>query len=359
MLDLLLHSQQKRRSLTLAAALALPFAAMCQPTTYSAGRVIVDSVEVIRLSSVSGAHKTEVSILPSAGNMAYEMMVNGKNIFSGLAAPSAPLKGRRAMTGNPLLAPWANRLDQQGFWANGKHYVFNPELGNVRSDQHNHPMHGLLSGSEWEVVAVRSDRRGAEVTSRFEFWKYPNLMAQFPFAHTIVMTYRLQDGALEVITRVENHSKEPMPLALGHHPFFQLYDAPRDEWRVHIPARDHFVVTPQLIPTGERKPVELPDPLSLAGRQLNDAFGNLVRDASGRAEFWVEGKREKISVIFGPKYPVAVVWAPPNRGLICFEPMAAVTNGYNLAHAGLYNELQSVPPGGVWQESFWIKPTGF
>ena len=26
---------------------------------------------------------------------------------------------------------------------------------------------------------------------------------------------------------------------------------------------------------------------------------------------------------------------------------------------GIYKELQSIPPGGTWQESFWIKPSGF
>ena len=31
----------------------------------------------------------------------------------------------------------------------------------------------------------------------------------------------------------------------------------------------------------------------------------------------------------------------------------------NLAQKGLYKELQSVPPGGVWESSFWIRPRGF
>ena len=31
--------------------------------------------------------------------------------------------------GVPFLAPWANRVDGDGFWANGKRYVFNSELG--------------------------------------------------------------------------------------------------------------------------------------------------------------------------------------------------------------------------------------
>jgi hypothetical protein len=30
-----------------------------------------------------------------------------------------------------------------------------------------------------------------------------------------------------------------------------------------------------------------------------------------------------------------------------------------MAPKGLYRELQSIPPGGTWQESFWVRPTGF
>ena len=47
------------------------------------------------------------------------------------------------------------------------------------------------------------------------------------------------------------------------------------------------------------------------------------------------------------------------QGFICFEPMAAITNALNMAQRGLYKELQSIPPGGVWKESFWIRPSGF
>ena len=39
--------------------------------------------------------------------------------------------------------------------------------------------------------------------------------------------------------------------------------------------------------------------------------------------------------------------------------MAGITNAMNLAHKGVYKELQSIKPGGTWQESFWIKPSGF
>ena len=181
------------------------------------------------------------------------------------------------------------------------------------------------------------------------------MMAQFPFAHTIEMTYRLHDGVLEVRTTLENLSADPMPVGIGYHPYFQIHDAPRDQWKVHLAARDHLALSKMLIPTGERKPVEFADPLPLAGVALDDVFGNLVRDSA----FSVEGAHQKISVLYGPKYTVAVIYAPPGRPFICFEPMSAITDAFNLAHAGIYKELQSIPPGSTWQESFWIAPTGW
>jgi aldose 1-epimerase len=150
-----------------------------------------------------------------------------------------------------------------------------------------------------------------------------------------------------------------MPVGIGYHPYFQLHDAPRDQWKVHLAARDHLMLSKMLIPTGERKPVEFPDLFPLAGVALDDVFGGLVRDPSDQATFSVEGAREKISVIYGPKYTVAVVYAPPGRPFICFEPMSTITDGFNLAQAGVYKELQSIPPGDVWRESFRIVASGF
>ncbi len=329
-----------------------------QAADYSARKLTIDSIEIVRLTDT--ARNIQVSVVPSIGNNAYEMLVNGKNVFWTPFANLAEFKAKPALCANPFLAPWANRIDKDSYFVNGRSYGFNLELGNLRRDPNGRPIHGLLLFSDaWEVVSLKADSTGAEVTSRLEYWRHPALMAQFPFAHTIEMTYRLKDGGLEVETAIENHAAEPMPVAIGYHPYFRLHDSPRDQWKVHLAARERMVLSELLIPTGERKPVDLPDPVSLATTQLDDVFGGLVRDASGRAAFSVTGKREKLSVVYGPKYNVAVVYAPPGREFICFEPMAAVTNAFNLAHAGAYKELQSIPPRQTWRESFWVIPEGF
>ncbi|MFX0065825.1 MAG: aldose 1-epimerase [Candidatus Hermodarchaeota archaeon] len=331
---------------------------MPQNVNYIAQEVLIDSIEVIQL--FDRRHHVQISIVPSIGNIAYEMKVHNKNILWMPFSNLQEFKTNPHLCGNPFLAPWANRLDQDAFYANKKKYLLNPKLGNFQRDANQKPIHGLLQFSpDWKVISLTADDQAASVTSRLEFWRFPELMAQFPFAHTIEITYRLQEGVLEVETLLENHSTQNMPVAIGYHPYFQLPDTPRDEWKVHLAAHDHLVLSEKLIPTGERRPVSLPDPLPLAGRELDDVFSNLIREKKDRTEFFVQGKKERISVIYGANYTVAVVYAPINRDFICFEPMSAITNGFNLAHNGIYKELQTISPQETWRESFWIQPSGF
>ena len=293
-------------------------------------------------------HLTTVRIATSFGNNAYSMIVHGVEILYKPAPDLETWRAEPATGGVPLLSPWANRLDQDAFFANGKKYLLNPGLGNLRYDANHLPIHGLvLFTSKWRVI--RSD--SSSVTSRLEPWREPDWMAQFPFAHAIEMTHRLQGGSLEVATTVENLSSEPMPLSLGFHPYFQLSDAPRDEWKVHLAARESVVLSDLLVPTGERRPVPFANPLTLAGNALDDVFTGLTG-----GEWVLKGKKQRIAVKFGPKFPVAVVYAPRDKSFVCFEPMAAETNAFNSKH---HAELQAIAPGSSWSESFFVTPTGF
>ena len=314
---------------------------------------------IVRLSD--GAHGVEVSVVPSIGNLAYEMKVHGRNILHFPYADIGEFAGRPMQCAIPLLAPWANRMTEEGFWANGKKYAFNLELGNVRGAL---PIHGLLGNSPlWHVTELAADADSAHVTSRLEFWKEPDLMAQWPFAHEYEMTYRLADGVLEVRLTVVNLSSQPMPLMVGFHPYYRIPDVPRDEWLAHIPAHQRVVADERHIPTGQYTPMDLPSPLPLKGRTLDDGFTDLDRDSTGRAHFSIEAAGRVVETLFGPKYPVAVVWepAPPPgqpRDFICFEPMTAVTSGVNLAHEGKRAALQTIPAGARWTESFWVRTSG-
>ncbi|PYS33110.1 MAG: hypothetical protein DMG14_32540 [Acidobacteria bacterium] len=86
----------------------------------------------------------------------------------------------------------------------------------------------------------------------------------------------------------------------------------------------------------------------------------------------VKGKHQQLEIVLGPNWRSIVIWSPnptatgrsgqggqSDPNFIAFEPMAGITDAMNLAHKGLYKELQSIPPSGTWDASFWIKPSGF
>src|SRR5499427_5037992 len=105
------------------------------------------------------------------------------------------------------------------------------------------------------------------------------------------MTHRLKDGVLEVTTTIQNMAAEPMPVAIGFHPYFRLSDSTRDEWTVSVGARTHWRLSSTKIPTGETEPIERlfanPRGVALKDYDLDDVFSDLVRDASGRASMSV------------------------------------------------------------------------
>ena len=339
--------------------LALPAVAH-SANSYRAERITDGGLAVVRLSDA--AHGVTLAIAPSLGNRAYELKVNGKNL---LYFPPPDLVsfrdgGAKQLNGIPFLAPWANRMADGGFWANNRRYRFNPDLGTMHLGPNGIAIHGMLTASPlWEVVDVNADEHSAHVTSRLQFWKYPDLMANWPFAHEYEMTYTLADGILEVRTKVVNLSARPMPLVLGFHPYFQIPDVARSEASVHIPAHKHVETDARLVATGELELANLADWIPLKDHTFDDGYTDLARESDGRAVFAVQAGSKKIEVLYGPQYQVAVIYAPRGTPFICFEPMAAITNGANLAHEGKYPELQTVAPGGTWQESFWVRASGF
>jgi len=374
--------------------------------------------ELVELTDATA--QMNVSVVWSMSN-AWRVQVKGKDLVR-TSAELADFKARPGFNGVPLLAPFANRLDETAFYANGKKYNFDLELGNVRGPI---PSTGYVNGSKaWQLVEVKADQRSAWVTCRLDFYKDPVYMAQFPFAHTITMTYRVSDGSLEVQTRLDNLSAEPMPVAVGFHPIFELPDGNRNDWTVSLDAKTHWIEIPQRLPTGETQPIEKffgSDRTAIELKKyalIDDVFTDLVRDANGRATMKLMYNGKELHVSLGPNYKTVLAWstplapagggarggggrgagqgapgapaaapapsgpfpvdpaqgvkvappavppaadapAPTGKGFIAFEPMVAITNALNLAHKGVYKELQTIAPGGSWQESFWITTKGY
>jgi aldose 1-epimerase len=320
--------------------------------------------DVVTLTDGRGA--VVVRVLTTAAN-AYQMTVKGEDVIRRTWNTLDDIRPQMGLNGVPLLWPYANRLDEQAFYANGQKYTFDAGLGNTGRGAI--PIHGFLTAANaWQLVDAKADATSAWVTMKLDFFRIPRYMKQFPFAHTLTMTYKVQEGGLEVHTRIDNLSDEPMPVAIGFHPYFQLTDSPREDWRISVGAKTHWLLDANTLPTGQTEPVTrlLPDPKNVLVKDvsLDDIFTDLERDEHGRATVSLNGKTQHLDVVIGLKFKTVLVLSRASdtragRGTVAIEPMAAISNALNLAQKGVYKDLESIPPRGSWEESFWIRPRGY
>jgi len=320
---------------------------------YSARDTALDGHRIIQLEDTET--DTRVSISPEFGNNAFEFRHRGHNYLWQPTDGFQAFYGKRALFGVPFLSPWANRLDQDSYWVNDAQFTVNRNLGNIRDDQNHKPIHGLMIYQSWQVDRLSADTTAACSRCSFRFSGKPHLMAQFPFAHRLEMTHMLRDGRLHVRLRLENECEEMLPVAIGFHPYYTLPGS-REGWAVQIPATKHVELSAANIPTGGYTANPYSGYTPMRAAQFDDVFTDLTRGPEGWAVFRVRNSSASLSVGFGQKYPVGIVYSPKGSSFICFEPMAALTNAFNLAHAGFDSELQNVEPGNAWEEEFWIQP---
>ena len=297
----------KLMRLALAVTIVAAWAAPAAAQRYSA----TQNGELVELADTNA--QLNVSVVWSMSN-AWRIQVKGKDLVR-TSATLADFQARPGFNGMPILAPFANRLDETAFYANGKKYNFDLELGNVRGPI---PSTGYVNGSNaWQLVEAKADQRSAWVTCRLDFYKNSLYMAQFPFAHTITMTYRVSDGALEVHTRLDNLSTEPMPAVIGFHPIFELPDGNRNDWTVSLDAKTHWIEIPQRLPTGETQPIENffgSDRTAIQLKKyalIDDVFTDLIRDANGRATMKLMYNGKELHVLLGPKFKTVLAWSTP------------------------------------------------
>ena len=103
---------------------------------------------------------------------------------------------------SPNIFPYVGRLTQGRYTLNGQEYGFKN--------------HGLV---RYEDLAVEEE---ASDTITFRLDANEELMKQYPYDFTYMITYTLKGNQLIMTIQVENHSEERMFFAVGGHPGFNV-----------------------------------------------------------------------------------------------------------------------------------------
>lgn len=250
--------------------------------------------------------------------------------------------------GIPFLHPWANRLDAFAYKLGGHDVALDRSSPLLKLDDKGLPIHGLLTGDpHWSLRALTAGSDRGRLIAFLDFDR-PQLLAAFPFRHRVEIEVAVADGELRVATTLTATGEERVPISFGFHPYLQIPEMPRTQWRIACPVHRRWLLDQRGIPTGATEPVNGLRG-AIADRTWDDAFDEIEPPRS----FDVVAGGRSISLHYDENYPVAQVFAPPGQEYVCVEPMTAPTNSLRVPDQG----LRWVSPGESWRAVFRISCT--
>jgi aldose 1-epimerase len=291
-----------------------------------------------------GGTGVDATVAPSLGMIVCSLRQRGAELLAqrgGLGKYAAS----GSTMGIPLLHPWANRLSQLSYSVGGRSVSLDPHAPRLHRDGQGLPMHGLLGAYPgWQITERSADARGARLRGEIDFAADAELLALFPFPHTLELEIALRDASLTLTTTLRPSADVAVPISFGFHPYLQLPGVERATWHIEAPVGRRLRLDRRMIPTGEREAIFI-EPGPLDDRSFDDLFTDLADPAT----FVVGGGGRRIALTFESGYRFAQIYAPQDDAFICFEPMTAPINALISGDA-----LQFVAPGATYRAAFAI-----
>jgi aldose 1-epimerase len=297
-------------------------------------------VSVTNSGVVLSSGVLDATFLPGLGMLGVSLRCRGAEL---LALPGG-LDGYRAgkVTGLPLLAPWANRLRAGRYEVEGLVVDLGDTPGELHrlglhTDENGLPIHGTMTAQPgWQVARINA----SSLVTRFDFGARPDLLASFPFPHTLRVAVTVEATTLTVSTTVTPTTDRAVPVAFGYHPYLRVPGVARDGVALGLPRRLHAELDEQQIPTGAGW-LEDAEEVPLGARTFDDLY-ELIDDR----RLVLRGGGHRLTMSFGPGYRFAQVFAPAGADFACLEPMTAPVNALVDGHYTL------VRPGASFTAEF-------
>jgi aldose 1-epimerase len=219
-----------------------------------------------------------------------------------------------------VMAPWPGRL------ANGRFDWHGSTIQLCRTHGR-HAIHGLTWNRPWAVDAATSDAATLSIELPRDEW---------PMAGRVRQRLTLTPSSVRLEADIE--ADEPMPAALGWHPWFRRRGDPR--LRIDAAA---YEVTEGMIPTGEAIPVsgrtDLRAGPRLGRRRIDLAY---LRAISPAVITWPD---LQLRLDFQPSPAPLVVYTPAES--FCVEPLTAPPDALGLPPAGARAAGVRIPERGA------------
>ncbi|HEU5037179.1 MAG TPA: aldose 1-epimerase family protein [Nocardioides sp.] len=283
------------------------------------------------------------AVVTESGGALRVLTYDGRDLVDGFGEDDMAPGGR-----GQLLMPWPNRIGDGAYTFDGRELqlpLTEPSLRNAS--------HGLVRWVAWSLEEHTA--HSVSLTYR--------LMAQtgYPWTLDLRVVYDLSADGLTVTQSAANLADSPAPYASGAHPYLSAGPGPVDGWELTLPAGERTLVDDRLLPvgredvTGTAYDFRIARPIRDVG--FNDAFTDLVRDASGVATtvlrdpasgrgvaLWVDATHRWLQVFSADDVPGTA------RRSLAVEPMTAQADAFRSGE-----DLVVLEPGDELAASWGIR----
>lgn len=333
--------------------------------TYSVGNKTVDGFQAYALQE---DRKAVAEIAPELGNNCFAFRVadtrsgpEGGNWLNLIDRPPdlMTLQDHPDIYGIPVLFPFPNRI-RGGTWRfEGETYQFDKPPESPTS------IHGLLLNRPYQMESHTADADRAALVCAFDSRDFSDIGRQYPFPFRIGITYALRDAVLSMGISIQNVGSRNMPMGFGIHPYFRVglsSNANASAALIKVPATTYWELDADSMPTGKRlaaiDALDLRDGKPFAGLTLDHVFTDVQMEADGVSRCIIENRDTGHGLVMesDAQFRELVVYTPPGRNVICFEPYTCPTDAINLEAKGIPAGVIVLAPDETFSATVRIMP---
>lgn len=281
------------------------------------------------------ARNARCTIAPAAGGSLTAWVIDDQPLFRSASATDIAERNPLGMASFPLV-PYSNRIGNGRFAWDGAEIALAPNFA-----PEPHAIHGVGWRRDWHVAEAAQDSARLIFSGGGE--------ADWPWPFDAEQRITLTADRLTLSLSATNRHDHPVPLAFGHHPYFDsagatLSFAADRVWMTDTDALPYAAVQPAGEFDFTQGPVE--------GRDVDHCYTGW----DGIARIAWAGRAFAVEIVASPNLSAAVVYVPTGGSAFCFEPVPHIINALNLhGHAPA---MPIVAPGKSFRTEIVFKAIG-
>lgn len=250
-------------------------------------------------------------VLPDLGGSLGGWWIAGRAMLRAADQAAIASGDPTRLSGFPLV-PYSSRIADARFDWNGA----SVKLQANRADEP-HALHGMGWQRPWQVTGQTETSAVLQLDHAADaFW---------PWSLRAEQRITLGDNRLTIDLNAFNLADQPVPLAIGHHPYF-----PRDNARVTLAAETVWLADARNLPAFGAVPsaqLDLSGGPQIAGLDIDNCYGGVNWPVR------VTWPDRALAIDCSVNLPCAVVYANSAADALCIEPVAHISNALNRGDA--------------------------